>query len=452
MVFAGLYCVRMGHMKFRLATGMSILGLMLSCTSALGGTLEGPLQIVVSKDLQELKIYDGGMVVATSRVSTGKAGHSTPTGIFSILEKKRTHFSNIYDNAPMPFMQRLTWSGIALHASNSVPSYPASHGCVRLPNDFAKTLFSVTRRGGHVLISDRDVAPQRIMHEALFKPSVVVPDTPLLSEAGLRPALIEAGDKSVEVAMTDPNPVSKELVVVRTEQYPIRILITRRGEREALLDLQTLLNTLGYDAGVPDGRHGKLTVTAIRAFQLAEGLKEDGMVTPDLVAAVYAKAGKGSPPNGQILVRQKFKPLIEEAITIREPEIALGTHFLLARAVDADKGTAEWYGVSMDNQLPQATTKRLGITTEADASAPDAITRTLGRLDIPADMRLRISGLMSEGASLSISDTGLGPETGDGTDFITVTRKVPQKADASSVQGAKTSRKKKKASSITVVN
>jgi hypothetical protein len=171
-------------MKFRLATGMSILGLMLSCATALGGTLEGPLQIMVSKDLQELKIYDGGVVVATSRVSTGKAGHSTPTGIFSILEKKRSHFSNIYDNAPMPFMQRLTWSGIALHASNSVPSYPASHGCVRLPNDFAKSLFGLTRRGGHVLITDREIAPQRIVHALLFKPSVVVPDTPLLFNAG----------------------------------------------------------------------------------------------------------------------------------------------------------------------------------------------------------------------------------------------------------------------------
>lgn len=428
---------------------MSILGLMLSCTSALGGTLEGPLQIVVSKDLQELKIYDGGVVVATSRVSTGKAGHSTPTGIFSILEKKRTHFSNIYDSAPMPFMQRLTWSGIALHASNSVPSYPASHGCVRLPNDFAKTLFSATRRGGHVLISDREVAPQRVVHAALFKPSIVVPDTPLLSDAGLRPALIEAGDKSVEVAMTEPKPSAVEPVVVKTEQDPIRILITRRGEREALLDLQALLNTLGYDAGVPDGRHGKQTITAIRAFQLAEGLKEDGMVTPELVAAIYAKAGKGAPPNGQILVRQKFKPLVEEAITIREPEVALGTHFLLARAVDADKGTAEWYGVSMDNQLPQSTLKRLGITTEADASAPDAIARTLDRLDIPEDMRNRISGLMGEGASLSISDTGLGPETGDGTDFITITRKV-QKADASAPQGSRKSKKKK--SSVTVIN
>ncbi len=437
-------------MKFRLATGMSILGLLLSCGTALAGTLEGPLQIIVSKDLQELKIYDGGVVVATSHVSTGKAGHSTPTGIFSILEKKRTHFSNIYDSAPMPFMQRLTWSGIALHASNSVPSYPASHGCVRLPNTFAKTLFSVTRRGGHVLITDREIVPQEIIHAALFKPVVVVPDTPLLSQAGLRPGLIEAGDKAVEVAMTDPKPEVLTPTVQKTEQDPIRILITRRGDREMMIDLQTMLTSLGYDAGVPDGLHGKQTVVAIRAFQLAEGLKEDGMVTPELVAAVYAKAGKGTPPNGQILVRQKFKPLVEAAITIRNPEIALGTHFLLARDVDSDKGKADWFGVSVDNQLSPATLKRLGITTEADATQPDALAKTLDRLDIPADTRLRISELMGEGASLSISDTGLGPETGDGTDFITVTRKVQQKADASVVQGIK--KKKKKASSITIVN
>ena len=103
----------------------------------------------------------------------------------------------------------------------------------------------------------------------------------------------------------------------------------------------------------------------------------------------------------------------------------------------------------MDNQLSPATEKRLGITTEADAEAPDAIARTLDRLDIPEETRNRISALMGEGASLSISDTGLGPETGNGTDFITMTREV-KKADASIVKTGK--KKKKKRSSVTVVN
>ncbi len=91
------------------------------------------LQIVVSRDLQSLKVYDGDKVVASSKVSTGKPGHETPTGIFSVLEKRKFHRSNKYSDAPMPWMQRITWSGVALHESNSVPNYPASHGCVRLP-------------------------------------------------------------------------------------------------------------------------------------------------------------------------------------------------------------------------------------------------------------------------------------------------------------------------------
>ena len=433
-------------MNFRLVTGMGILGLLLSCGTALAGTLEGPLQIVVSKDLQQLKIYDGNTVVATSRVSTGKAGHSTPTGIFSILEKKRTHFSNLYDSAPMPFMQRLTWSGIALHASNSVPAYPASHGCVRLPNDFAKTLFNLTRRGGHVLVSDREVEPRRIVHEALFKPATVLPEAKLLSDADLRPGLLDASTTSVEVAMTEPVAATLEPAVQKTEQDPIRILVTRRGERENLIDLQTLLTELGYDAGVPDGLFGRQTIAAIKAFQAAEGLAEDGRVTPELTTAVYAKAGKGTPPNGRILVRQKFKPVLEAAVTIRDPEIALGTHFLLARDVDGEKGTAEWYGMTMEDHLPQSTMTRLGIAEAADAGAPDALAKVLGRIDIPADMRIRISAMLSDGASLSISDTGLGPETGNGTDFITITRKAPLKADAVPVKA-----RKKKASSVTVV-
>jgi len=120
--------------------------------SALAAGAKAPLQIVVSREQQSLVVYDGDTVVATSKVSTGKAGHATPTGIFSILEKRRRHESNIYSNAPMPFMQRLTWSGIALHGSNHVPDYPASHGCVRLPSQFASKLFSTTSVGTPVLI------------------------------------------------------------------------------------------------------------------------------------------------------------------------------------------------------------------------------------------------------------------------------------------------------------
>ena len=173
-------------MLLRLAAGFGILAL--ASTTALAGTIEGPLQIIVSRDQQTLKVYDGDTVVASSNVSSGKEGHTTPTGIFSILEKKRMHHSNIYDEAPMPFMQRLTWSGIALHASSHVPAYPASHGCVRMPDDFARMLYRLTRRGGHVLITGGDVAPHVVEHPALFQPEGAEPEAQLLSDAALRRA------------------------------------------------------------------------------------------------------------------------------------------------------------------------------------------------------------------------------------------------------------------------
>ena len=115
-------------------------------------SVQGPLVIVVSLQDQRAWVFNNGSRIATSTVSTGKAGKETPTGVFPILEKKKMHHSNLYDNAPMPFMQRLTWDGVALHAGR-IPGHPASHGCVRLPEQFARQLFGVTRRDETVVVS-----------------------------------------------------------------------------------------------------------------------------------------------------------------------------------------------------------------------------------------------------------------------------------------------------------
>jgi len=111
----------------------------------------GGLQVVVSIPQQKAYVFEGGELLATSPVSTGKRGHSTPTGTFTILEKKVHHRSNKYANAPMPYMQRLTWSGIAMHAG-SLPGYPASHGCIRFPRSFAKKLYKLTDYGTRVTV------------------------------------------------------------------------------------------------------------------------------------------------------------------------------------------------------------------------------------------------------------------------------------------------------------
>ena len=118
----------------------------------------GPVMIIVSLPGQRMYVYRNGVRIGVSTVSTGTKSHATPTGIFTILQKKVRHESNVYKGARMPHMQRLTWTGIAMHAGH-LPGYPASHGCVRLPVDFAEKLYSVTRNGTNVIITDDKFAP-----------------------------------------------------------------------------------------------------------------------------------------------------------------------------------------------------------------------------------------------------------------------------------------------------
>lgn len=416
-------------MRFKWSTMFQrfVLAFSLSLMTSTALAADGPLQIYVSKADQTLTVYDGDVVVATSKVSTGKPGHTTPSGIFSILEKRKYHESNLYSNAPMPFMQRLTWSGIALH-EGKVPNHPASHGCVRLPNGFAKTLFQMTERGAHVIITDDPVAPRPMTHSNLFTPRLPVDDGGLLSDVELRPGRVEAGLKPVEVAMNSVPPRSgAEAKLVIEEPPPLRILITRRTQRDVAMDVQGLLNHLGFDAGIPDGLLGTRTIAAIKAFKEKHAVAKDGeILSKPFLTALYTEAGEDRPPMGQLMIRQKFQPLFSATVDIKEPEKALGTHFLEATAVDRFKRKADWRGVTLDDHLASSTQKRLGITEPADDPAIFTAEAALSRIVIPDEVRARIETMLSEGSSITIQDTGLGPETGDGTDFITVTRSKPR--------------------------
>ncbi|HEX8514170.1 MAG TPA: L,D-transpeptidase family protein [Allosphingosinicella sp.] len=116
-----------------------------------GEALQSGVLIVVSLPSQKMFVFRKGELWDVSKVSTGKPGNETPEGIFPILQKKAMHRSNLYDDAPMPFMQRLTWGGVAIHAGR-VPGYPASHGCIRLPQGFAKKLYGITRFNSTIVI------------------------------------------------------------------------------------------------------------------------------------------------------------------------------------------------------------------------------------------------------------------------------------------------------------
>jgi len=128
-----------------------------------------PLILVASLRNQRLRVYDADGEIATSRISSGRPGFATPTGVFSILEKNVQHRSNIYSGAEMPYMERITWSGIALHAG-VVPGYRASHGCIRLPHSFARTLYSLTKIGNRVVVTADDADPVVFNNPRLFRP------------------------------------------------------------------------------------------------------------------------------------------------------------------------------------------------------------------------------------------------------------------------------------------
>jgi hypothetical protein len=163
-------------------------------------SLAGDVVIVVSLPQQLVHVYRGGVQIGVSTISTGRPGHDTPPGVFTILQKQKMHRSTLYDDAPMPFMQRLTWDGIALHAGH-LPGYPASHGCIRLPAAFAEALYDVTDHGGVVVVAD----------DATFADDVVRPGGKASADLLAIAARAEAGETGTAGADT---------VIAATETAP----------------------------------------------------------------------------------------------------------------------------------------------------------------------------------------------------------------------------------------
>lgn len=189
----------------------------------------GPLIILVSVPEQIMHVYRNGILIGRSTVSTGSKGHSTPGGVFTILEKRERHYSKKYNNAPMPNMQRLTWTGIAMHSGN-LPGYPASHGCIRLPFDFSQLLFKATEKGGTVVVGDGKVpvphlasSPGLILAPKDFKPEMLRPLVkdeydwnPERSTSGPITMVVSVADQAIYV-YRNGNPIGRAAVEVTGE-------------------------------------------------------------------------------------------------------------------------------------------------------------------------------------------------------------------------------------------
>ena len=517
-----------------------------------------PVQIIVSLPDQRVSLFKGGEKVASTRVSTGKAGHRTPSGIFSIIQKNRRHFSNLYNNAPMPYMQRITWSGLALHAG-AIPNYPASHGCIRLPRGFARKLFSYTKMGAHVVVARGQLSPRDITHANLLQPQpatdelgprissderarsdsgigVGAENTPLISNvteehvrltnaaarndgiegissspaadtkdltklasldegalvqpeareiSALRKMLVEkmrmrrwpfdvqrmlknlrlySGDVDGDtgpatrrairrfqsgVGLRVTGKINRELieelyrisgkvldlgyenVKLPRSSEPLRILITRKKNREKSKIAQQLLTDLGYDTGGIDGQLGRMSIAAIRDFQTDRNLPVTGELSAGLLNALYKASGKRKPGEWHLYVRQDFKDLFDVAIDVRGGDAPMGTHLFTAMHFDKGATRTRWTSLTMRSRAGKDRKnckwnrkkhRRICKTIRAPYSPTISASQALDRIVIAPDVRKILSELLTPGSSLAVTDNGLSHETGEGTDFIVINR------------------------------
>jgi len=328
-------------------------------------TPKGPLQIIISIADQRISLYDNGTLIARSSVSTGVEGHRTPLGVFGIIGKEKWHRSNIYSGAPMPYMQRITWSGIALHAGD-LPGYPASHGCIRLKNDFAIRLWHLTKRGTRVIITNDDVRPVEISSPHLFQPKPKV----ALGSAESSAANL-AGSEIVAVAAT----------------------------------------------------YGMSNAETQEPAQVSASASAGAKPQKVLPISVFV-----SRKLSRLFVRQGFTPLFDAPVKIQNPAELIGTHVFSAMEFQNEGATIRWTIVSIPEKAAhsQGTSQRLhkGPTkriVETVSRTPEKADAALDRVEIPQETVERISELLTPGSSLVISDYGISSETGKDTDFIVLT-------------------------------
>jgi len=357
----------------------------------------GTLQLVVSIGQQHVTLYNNGTRIAQVPVSSGRSDHPTPTGVFSVIEKDRWHRSNLYDNAPMFYMQRITWSGVAMH-EGMLPGVPASHGCIRLPREFAARLWGVTKLGVRVVVAQQEVVPRDFSHPALFNPKPKV-------------------EPKIE-----PKPEPKP------EQKPPDDMVATTGR------IVGLRSTIVLD-GMMTARDARATSLAVAEIPLAPAVADPVKPEPAKPAVETSKRGGQvavfvSRKEKKIFVRQNFAPLFDLPIEITQPEVPLGTHVFTALELQ-DNGAMRWNVMSMPGGAPAAerpadNRRRGGRNREAlpvvDAAPPPTAVQALERIQMPPEAIERIGEILVPGSSLVISDQGLGRETGRGTEFIVLTR------------------------------
>ena len=444
-----------------------------------------PLYAIVSLEDQHVSIYGSQGLIERSDVSTGTEKHPTPTGVFAIIQKERWHESNIYSGAAMPFMQRITWSGVAMH-TGQLPGYPASHGCIRLPNDFAERWFGRTKLGLRVIVSPTDIEPALIAHPNLPTPrywtmaGTRAQRKPVQSAALTDETLAMYASPSEIVA----NPVAYAIAEKAKAKADLKASEKAEGAAGDRLELATraakeassaLKNAEGEYANAEDrmgwfglignrqpppvkAKFGDGIMKAIADFEaantrLSEAQRANASAKAELAEATAAlkladertealkerikEMGRRqetvsifiSLKDERLYVRQALRPVFDMPVSISDPSTPIGTHVFVAKPPVEGEKALRWSALTLPVEIPPpskiARAKRSSmIETGSIAKAIPAETAAgaLSRVNFTGEMLDHLSELVWAGASVIISDRGISHETGAGTDFIIETK------------------------------
>jgi len=371
---------------------------------------KGPQQIFISINQQKLHYYSNGVHVADTSIATGVAAHPTPYGVFSIIQKQIFHRSNIYSNAPMPYMQRITWSGVAMHEGRDI-GHPASHGCIRMPHDFAVRLYRLTKLNTRVIIARAELRPLEFADPHLFVHQEKPPEiaAPVANE--LEPVVAKPAELAVHANALAPPAQSDGVTPPAAAAAPKP-------------DPETENAAPGADASPSGAAAPPTPPTPIDLAKIAAAKK--------IPISIFV-----SRKRQRLYIRQQFEPLFDVPVTIAESESPLGTHvFTALEFTGPEHTTLRWNVVSLPGEPPKRVRSveerrdrhgrvRRRETEEEQASdtpSPQSPAQVLARIGIPPEMSEAIAQMIIPGSSLIISDQGLGDETGEGTDFDVVTR------------------------------
>jgi hypothetical protein len=383
-----------------------------------------PIVAVVSLHDQRVTVYDANGWILRAPVSSGQKGRETPAGIFSVIQKEVEHYSNLYDDAFMPHMQRITWSGIALHGG-PLPGYAASHGCIRLPYDFAARLYELTRVGMRVIVAPTDVAPIEIAH-----PALLVPKLDIAAKAAERKvqadeaagkasqARLAAVASSREAARATMALRAAETLKTRAEAQLAAaqavLASTKSPDKEELAkdavakatarleELETKLNAAKAELQPKLDAVGPLREAAASAAAASAAAAQEAR---ELSRALEPVSVFISRKTQRLYVRRAFAPILEIPVTIQDPERPIGTHVFTV--VEQANSGMRWSVISVNDA--------------GDAKS------ALDRIAFPQDASFdRIAGTAQLRSSVIISDEELSSETGKGTDFVVLLGGEPQ--------------------------